>query len=112
MVSLVLNSSVADCKRDAAASRWLIVIPDTAAKRKKTSFSAYTQGNWREEHAKMKRGRCKISAAVLERSKSYSELEQSNIHPLNSSQKTAARTKPCKSKRDKINGSAGLHLLF
>jgi hypothetical protein len=58
------------------------VIPDnTAAKRKKTSFSAYTQGNWREEHAKMNRGRCKISAAVLGGSKSYSEIEQSNIQP-------------------------------
>jgi hypothetical protein len=27
MVSLVLNSSVADCKRDAAVSGWFIVIP-------------------------------------------------------------------------------------
>jgi hypothetical protein len=58
------------------------VIPEiTAAKRKKTSFSAYTQENWREEHAKMKRGRCKISAAVLGGIKSYSEIEQSNIQP-------------------------------
>jgi hypothetical protein len=29
----------------------------------------------------MKRGRCKISAAVLRGSKSYSEIEQSNIQP-------------------------------
>jgi hypothetical protein len=89
------------------------VIPDnTAAKRKKTSFSAYTQGNWREEHAKMKRGRCKISAAVLGGSSLTVKLSRAIFNPQNSSQKTAARTKPCKSERNKINWSAVVHLQF
>ena len=60
----------------------------------------------------MKRGRCKISAAVLGESSLTVKLSRAIFNLLNSSQKTAARKKPCTSKRNKTNGSVVLHLAF
>jgi hypothetical protein len=53
--------------------------------------------------------KCEINAAVLGGSRSYSEIEAEQYPTL---RLPAARTKPCKSRRNKMNGSAVLHLAF